>query len=108
MLKPKMNSVSPTWKGSCTEDSMLTKTHQEPETSTVVTTFSTFCGGTTAHGFSHLTTNTHIGRGFWMLILLCATIGVSIHLYAVITDYLEYKYTDAVKVLSIICYLLLF
>ena len=75
-------------------------TEPKPPSPSVGATFSTFFGVTTAHGFSHLNSHAFVGRIFWILILLATMVGVSFHLYEVIGNYLEYQYTDAVKVLA--------
>ena len=58
--------------------------------------FDAFCMKTTAHGFSYLGAPSKTVRICWFIILTFAFVVGSLHLYTLISEYLQYDYHDAV------------
>ena len=56
--------------------------------------FKEFCSRTTAHGFSYLDVSSKSTRNCWLLIIIVAFTALAIHLYAIVSQYLEYHYHE--------------
>ncbi len=58
--------------------------------------FKEFCSKTTAHGFSYLDTPSKSVRTCWLVIILFAFAAGTVHLHAIICEYLQYNYHENV------------
>ncbi len=59
--------------------------------------FKEFCLKTTAHGFSYLDTPSKSVRTCWLIIIVFALVAATIHLHAIIWEYLQYNYHENVE-----------
>ncbi len=63
--------------------------------SNVKNDFEEFCNTTTAHGFSHLVVPSKTVRIAWIVIVVLATVSGALHLYTLVSEYLEYGYHES-------------
>ena len=57
--------------------------------------FNQFCQTTTAHGFNYLVAPSKTVRITWVIIVVMATCFGALHLYSLISQYLEYGYHES-------------
>ncbi len=58
--------------------------------------FDEFCTTTGAHGFSYLGNQSNNVKICWVVILILAFVFGALHLYTIVSQYLQYEYNETV------------